>query len=111
MYHPAAVTLDHVVAEPVKADFFQKPAGVVDELGVNQRRAMTQVRHVAECPAVPCLVLTWMKTFPVTRKFPALRRELCPARSSIERIYFLIVNAAVMIEYEIYVHQLSRPMS
>src|SRR5207248_600190 len=81
-----------------------KPARIVDELGVNQRHAMTEVRHVAECPTVPCFVLTWMKTFPVTRKFPALRRELCPARSSIERIYFLVVTAAVVIEHKVCVH-------
>src|SRR5207245_8065270 len=93
--------LDHVVAEPVEPDFFQQPTRVINELGVNKRRPMTEVGHVAESRAVPGLVLAGMKTFPITWKPAALRRELCPARLSVERICFQLICAAVVIEYEI----------
>ena len=62
---------------------------------------MTKVRHVAERPAVPCLILAGMKTFPVTRKFLARRRELRPALLAVDGIYFLSIRAAVVIEHEI----------
>src|SRR6476659_11141208 len=65
---------------------------------------MTEIRHVAECDAVPRLVLTGMKTFPITRKFAALRREFCPTQLSVDWIWFLCVSAAVVIEHEIGVH-------
>ena len=65
---------------------------------------MTEVRHVAESPAVPGLVLTGMKAFPITRKLAARRREFCPARLAVDRIWFLRICAAVMIEDEVGVH-------
>src|SRR6186997_2887065 len=65
---------------------------------------MTEVWHVAERDAVPRLVLTGMKTFPITRKLAALRRESCPTRLSVDWIWFLRVSAAVVIEHEIGVH-------
>src|SRR5205823_2946294 len=109
--HPTAVTLDHVVAESVETDFFQKPASVVDELCVNQRSAMAQIRHVTECCSVPRLVLARMKTFPVAREFAARWRELCPPPLAVDRIQFLSIRAAVMIEHQIRVHLQSRRMS
>src|SRR5438874_5970786 len=78
-YHPTAVTFDHVIAESIEANFFQEPAGIVDEFGINQWRAMTKVRHVTESGTVPGLVLAGMKASPIARKFGALRVEFRPA--------------------------------
>src|SRR5439155_19720650 len=78
-HHPTAVTFDHVIAESIEANFFQEPAGIVDEFGINQWRAMTKVRHVTESGTVPSLVLAGMKAFPIARKFAALRVEFRPA--------------------------------
>ena len=44
---------------------------------------MTEVRHVAERRAVPSLVLTRVKTFPVTRELAALRREFGRIRQKV----------------------------
>src|SRR5204863_4703989 len=95
--HPAAVTFDHVVAESVETDFFQKPAGVADELGIDYGGAMTEVRHVAKGGAVPGLVPARMKAGPVAAEFTASRYELRPARLAVDRIQFPSVSAAVMI--------------
>jgi hypothetical protein len=71
---------------------------------------MTEVRHVAEGRTVPGLVLTWVKTFPITRKLAALRREPCPAQLSVDRVWFLRISAAVVIENEVGVHLKSKSM-
>src|SRR5439155_22754345 len=81
--HPTAITFHHVVAESVETDFFQKPASVVDELGVNEGSAMTEIRHVTESRSVPSLVLARRKTFPVARKLAACRREFVPPQLSV----------------------------
>jgi hypothetical protein len=65
---------------------------------------MTKVWHVTEGGAAPGLVLAWMKTFPVAGKFAASWVELCPARLAVDRIQFLRIAAAVMIEYQIGIH-------
>src|SRR4029077_6986941 len=75
-----------------------------DQLGINERCTMTEIRQIAERDAVPRLVLTRVKTFPITRKLAALRREPCPAQLSVDRIWFLRVSAAIVIEHEIGVH-------
>jgi hypothetical protein len=102
--HPAAVTLDHVVAESIEPNFFQEPASIVDKLGVNQRRAMTKVRHLAESGAVPGFVLARMKTLPVPEEFAAFRGEFGPARLAVDGIQFLSVSAAITIEYQVGVY-------
>jgi hypothetical protein len=45
-----------------------------------------------------------MKAFPVARKFAASWVELRPARLAVDRIQFLRIAAAVMIEYQIGIH-------
>jgi hypothetical protein len=62
---------------------------------------MTEVRHIAERDVVPRLVLTRVKTFPITRKLAALGRELCSPRPAVDRVCFLPVSAAVVIEHEV----------
>src|SRR6266403_503414 len=109
--HPAAVAFHHVVAESVETDFLQKPARITDELGINERSAMTEVRHVAESCAVPGLVAAWMKTFPITRKSAALRFKLRPARLAVDGIQFLCIAATVVIEHQVRIHLESQRVS
>jgi len=45
-----------------------------------------------------------MKAFPIARKLAALWIELRPPRLAVDRIQFLRVPAAIMIEYQIGVH-------
>ena len=72
---------------------------------------MTQIRHITECYAVPSLVAARMKTLPVARELAACRCELGPAPLAVDRIQFLSISAAVMIEHQIRVHLHSRCMS
>ena len=65
---------------------------------------MTQVWHVTESCAVPGLVPAWVKTFPITRKFVALRFEFRPPRLAVHGIQFLYVTAAVVIEHQVRIH-------
>src|SRR5256714_3505511 len=82
--HPAAVTFHHVVAESVETDFFQKPPSIADQFGINERSAMTEVRHIPKSCAVPRFVSARMKTFPITPELIALPVEPLPARLAVD---------------------------
>src|SRR5438094_7000 len=43
-HHPAAVAFHHVVAESVETNFFEEPPCITDQLSVNQRSAVTEIR-------------------------------------------------------------------
>ena len=65
---------------------------------------MAEVWHIAERRAIPSFILARVKTFPVTRKFAALRCKLRPPQLAIDWIQFLRVATAIMIEYQIGIH-------
>ena len=62
---------------------------------------MREIGHVAKGHLVPRLIHVGMKTFPVARELPAFGMEERPARLAGDRVDFLLVCAAVVVENNI----------